>query len=122
MEKGEAVTKRQREGYNVWSDVDRMRGKKRADFILEHSLERLSAADKVSKVKHILNKLGDKAIQDRTDAREKHNAKVSEAKLIKEEKKKKRKQRKEQERMKRGRSIWRGVEKDKRKMWRREKG
>ena len=37
-------------------------------------------------MKQILNKLGDKAIQDRRDAREKHNAKVREANIIKAEK------------------------------------
>ena len=70
LEKGEAVTKRQREGYNLWSDVDRMRGRKRSDFLKEHSLEGLSTADKISKVKQILNKLGDKSIQDRRCQRE----------------------------------------------------
>ena len=39
LDKGEAVTKKQREGYNLWSDVDKMRGKKRSDFLKEHSLE-----------------------------------------------------------------------------------
>ena len=38
-------------------------------------------------MKKILNALGRKAIQDRRDAREKHNAKVREGKFLKAEKK-----------------------------------
>ena len=87
LEKEGGITKRQREGYNVWSDVDGMRAKKRADFIQEHSLEGLNTADKISKVKHTLNKLGDKSIQDRRDAREEYNTKVREGNILKAEKK-----------------------------------
>ena len=60
-----------------------MQGKKTSDFLQEHSLEELSTADKICKVKNILNKLDVKAIQDRRYAREKHNAKVKEGKIIK---------------------------------------
>ena len=67
----------------MWSDVDGLRAKKRANFIQEHSLEGLNTEGKFSKVKRILNTLGNKAIQDRRDAREKQNAKVREGKIIK---------------------------------------
>ena len=68
-------------------NVDGLRAKKRATFIQEHSLEGLNTEGKFSKVKQILNTLGIKSIQDRRDAREKHNAKVREGKIIKGEKK-----------------------------------
>ena len=71
----------------MWSDVDGLRAKKRATFIQEHSLEGLNTEGKFSKVKQILNTLGIKSIQDRRDARRKHNAKVREGKIIKGEKK-----------------------------------
>ena len=51
LEKEGGITKRQREGYNVWSDVDGLRAKKRATFIQEHSLEGLNTEGKFSKVK-----------------------------------------------------------------------
>ena len=38
-------------------------------------------------MKHLLNTLGNKAIQDRRDVRERHNAKVREGKILKAEKK-----------------------------------
>ena len=75
------------EGYNLWSEVDGLRAKKRAAFIHHHSLEGLNTEGKISKVKHLLNTLGNKAIQDRRDAREKHNAKLREGKILKGEKK-----------------------------------
>ena len=67
--------------------MDGLRAKKRADFIHQHSLEGLNTEGKISKVKHLLNTLGNKAIQDRRDAREKHNAKIREGKILKAEKK-----------------------------------
>ena len=108
-------------GIMCGSNVDGLRAKKRANFIQEHSLEGLNTEGKLSKVKQILNTLRNKSIQDRKDAREKHNAKVREGNY-KGRRKQRRKQRKEQERMKTGRSILRGVEKATRKMWRGERG
>ena len=67
--------------------MDGLRAKKRADFIHQHTLEGLNTEGKISKVKHLLNTLGNKAIQDRRDAREKHSAKVREGKILKAEKK-----------------------------------
>ena len=67
--------------------MDGLRAKKRADFIHQHSLEGLNTEGKISKVKHLLNTLGNKAIQDRRDAREKHNAQGREGKILKAEKK-----------------------------------
>ena len=71
----------------MWSDVDGLRAKKRANFIQEHSREGFNTEGKIAKVKQILRKLGDKSIQDKRDAREKNNAKVREANIIKAEKK-----------------------------------
>ena len=83
LEKEGGITKRQREGYNVWSDLDGSRAKKRSNFIQEHSLEGLNTERKFSKVKQILNTLGNESIQDRRDVSEKHNAKVREGNVTK---------------------------------------
>ena len=43
------TTKRDREGYNAWSDVDNLRAKKKADFIQTHL--RLNTTSKIAEVK-----------------------------------------------------------------------
>ena len=69
------ITKRQAEGLKEWEKVDDKVGARRRKFLEPHLLQG-TLAQKIERVKHILNTMGATRIQVRQEEREKHNERV----------------------------------------------
>ena len=73
LNKGD-MTKKQAEGLKEWEKVDDKVGARRRKFLEPHLLQG-TLAQKIERVKHILNTMGATRIQVRQEEREKHNEK-----------------------------------------------
>jgi len=69
------MTKKQAEGLKEWEKVDDKVGARRRKFLEPHLLQG-TLAQKIERVKHILNTMGATRIQVRQEEREKHNERV----------------------------------------------